>query len=122
MREPDQLRLKPTHSQLPLGLRHVELAKPNRHVAAHHDRTPASLDDDHLHAASMARRRDESDPRKQLELAIDRYVPHAGRIDPLSDRVVVLGTRVVELPTLNIDRPAGEEVVAPGSGRSAGVC
>jgi hypothetical protein len=43
---------------------------------------------------------------------IDRHVPHAGRLDPLADRVFVLGKRVVELPTLDVDRLAGEEVVA----------
>ena len=35
------------------------------------DRTPAGLDDDHLHAACVARRRDEPEPGKQLELAVD---------------------------------------------------
>jgi hypothetical protein len=51
-------------------------------------------------------------PGEQLELAIDRHVPHAGRLDPLANGVVVLGARVVELPTLDVGRPAGEEVVA----------
>ena len=37
---------------------------------------------------------------------------HAGRLDPLANGVVVLAARVVELPTLDVDRPAGEEVVA----------
>ena len=60
----------------------------------------------------MARRRDESEPGKQLELAVDRHVPHAGRLDPLANGVVVLAARVVELPTLDVDRLAGEEVVA----------
>src|SRR3954447_16379530 len=60
----------------------------------------------------MAWRRDEPEPREQLERAVDRYVPHAGRLDPLPDRVVVLAARVVELPALDVDRPAGEEVVA----------
>jgi hypothetical protein len=60
----------------------------------------------------VARRRDESEPGKQLELAVDRHVPHAGRLDPLANGVVVLAARVVELPTLDVDRPAGEEVVA----------
>ena len=59
----------------------------------------------------MARRRDESDPGKQLELAVDRNVPHARRVDPLANGVVVLAARVVELPTLDVDRLAGEEVV-----------
>ena len=112
VREPDQLGVERTHPQLAFGVRLVELAEPNRHVAADDDRTPASLDDDHLRAAGMARRRDESEPGKQLELAVDRHVPHAGRLDPLANGVVVLVVRVVELPTLDVDRPAGEEVVA----------
>src|SRR5215208_6680043 len=112
VREPDQLGVERTHPQLAFGVRLVELAEPNRHVAADDDRTPASLEDDHLHAACVARRRDESEPGKQLELAVDRHVPHAGRLDPLAYGVVVLGARVVELPTLDVDRPAGEEVVA----------
>src|SRR3954463_6943460 len=73
---------------------------------------PASLDDDHLHAACVARRRDESEPGKQLELAVDRHVAHAGCVDPLANGVVVLAVRVVELATLDVDRPAGEKVVA----------
>ena len=51
-------------------------------------------------------------PGKQLEFAVGRHVPHAGRLDPLADGVVVLAAGVVELPTLDADRPAGEEVVA----------
>ena len=50
--------------------------------------------------------------RKQLVLAVDRHVPHAGRLDPLANGVVVLAARVVELLTLDVDRLAGEEVVA----------
>src|SRR5919198_5140070 len=81
-------------------------------IAADDDRTSASLDDDHLHAACVPRRRDEPEPANQLELAVDRHVPHAGRVDPLAGGVVVLAARVVELPTLDVGRPAGEEVVA----------
>ncbi len=73
--------------------------------------SPASLND-YLRAACVARRRDESEPRKQLEFAVNRHVPHAGHIDPLPNGVVVLAARVVELPTLDVDRLAGEEVVA----------
>src|SRR5436190_15633367 len=112
VREPDQLGVERTHPQLAFGARLVELAEPNRHVAADDDRTPASLDDDHLHAARVARRRDEAEPGQQLVLAVDRLVAHAGRLDPLANSVVVLAARVVELPTLDVDRPAGEEVVA----------
>src|SRR5512139_286774 len=112
VREPDQLGVEREHPQMAFGVRLVELAEPNRHVAADDDRTPAGLDDDHLHAACVARRRDESEPGEQLELAVDRLVPHAGRLDPLANGVVVLAARVVELPTLDVDRPAGEEAVA----------
>ena len=112
VREPDQLGFERKDPQLAFGLRLVELAEPHRHVAADDDRTPAGLDDDHLHAAGVARRRDEPQPGQQLELAVDRHVPHAGRVDPLADRVVVLAARVVELLALDVDRLAGEEVVA----------
>jgi hypothetical protein len=53
-------------------VRLVELAEPNRHVAADDDRTPARLDDDHLHAPCVARCRDEPEPRKRLT---DQTVP-----------------------------------------------
>ena len=69
MREPDQLRVERAHAQLAFGLRLVQLAEPDRHVAADDDRSPAGLEDDHLRAARVARRRDEPEPRKQLELA-----------------------------------------------------
>src|SRR4029077_11369883 len=97
---------------LAFGVRLVEFAEPNRHVAADDDRTPTGLDDDDLHAACVTRRRDEPEPGKQLELAVDRHVPHAARLDPLANGVVVLAASVVELATLDVDRPAGEEVVA----------
>src|SRR5215217_1470747 len=112
VREPDQLGVERTHPQLAFGVRLVELAEPNRHVAADNDRTPTSLDDDHLHATCVAGRRHESEPGKQLELAVDRHVPDAGRLDPLANGVVVLASRVVQLATLDVDRPAGEEMVA----------
>src|SRR5512132_2455079 len=112
VREPDQLGVERAHPQLAFGVRLIELAEPDRHVAADDERTPASLDDDHLRPLCVARRRDEPEPGKQFELAVDRHVPHAGRIDPLANSVVVLAARVVELPTLDVDRPAGEEVVA----------
>ena len=44
----------------------------------------------------VAGRRDESAPGKQLKIALDRHVPHAGRLDPLANGVVVLAARVVE--------------------------
>ena len=113
VREPDQLGVEREHALPAFGGRLVELAVPHRHVAADDDRTPAGLDDDHLHAACVARRREESEPGKQLELAVDGHVPHAGGLDPLANGVVVVvAARVVELPTLDVDRPGGEEVVA----------
>ncbi len=51
VREPDQLGVERAHPQPAFGGRLVELAVPHRHVAADDDRTPAGLDDDHLHAA-----------------------------------------------------------------------
>ena len=45
VREPDQLGVERAHTQLAFGVRLVELAEPNRHVAADDDRTPARLDD-----------------------------------------------------------------------------
>jgi hypothetical protein len=41
-------------------------------------------------------------------LAVDRHVLHAGRLDPLANGVVVLAERVVEIPTLDVDRLASE--------------
>jgi hypothetical protein len=64
MREPDQLGVERAHQQLALRVRFLELTEPNRHVAADDDWTPTSLDDDHLRAPGVARRRDESDPGK----------------------------------------------------------
>src|SRR5262245_15508506 len=85
VREPDQLGVERTYPQLAFGMRLVELAEPHRDVAADDDRTPASLDDDYLHTAGVARRRDESQPGKQLELTIDWHVLHAGRLDPFAN-------------------------------------
>jgi hypothetical protein len=112
VRKPDQLGVERAHPQLAFGLRLVELAVPNRHVAADDDRPPAGLDDDHLQARCVTRRRDEPEPGKQLVLAVDLNVLDAGRIDPLTNGVVLHAARVFELPTLDVDRLAGEEVVA----------
>ena len=54
VREPDQLGVERAYPQLVFGVRLVELAEPNRHVAADDERTVASLDDDHLHAFDEA--------------------------------------------------------------------
>src|SRR5215468_120669 len=44
VREPDELGVERAHLQLAFGVRLVELAGPNRHVAAEDDRTPARLE------------------------------------------------------------------------------
>jgi hypothetical protein len=90
----------------------IELAEADRHVAADDDRALAGLDDDHLHAACVARRRNESESGQQLMLAVDRHVLQTGGVDPLANGVVVFAARVVELLLLDVDRRAGEEVVA----------
>src|SRR3954469_2782890 len=82
VREPDQLGVERAHPQLAFGARLVELAEANRDVAADDSRTLARLDDDHLHTARVARRRDEPELGQQLELAVDRHVLQAGRVDP----------------------------------------
>jgi hypothetical protein len=41
VREPDQLGVERAHPQLAFGVRPVELAKPNGHVAANDDQVPA---------------------------------------------------------------------------------
>ena len=112
MREPDLLGVERADQSLALGAWLVELVEEDRRVTGDDDRTPARFDDDDLRASRVARRRDEPDPGQQLELAVDGHVLHAGRVDPLADRVVVLAARVVELLPLDVDRPAREEVVA----------
>jgi hypothetical protein len=59
-----------------------------------------------------ARCRDEPEPGQQLEVAVYGHVPHAGCLDPLANGVVILTARILKLPTLDVDRLAGEEVVA----------
>jgi len=93
-------------------MRLVKLAKPNCHIATDNNWTPVSLDDDDLHAVCVAWRRDEPEPGKQFELAVDRHVLHTRRINPLANSVVILAARIIELPTLDVDRPASEEMVA----------
>src|SRR5262245_32892946 len=67
VREPDQLGVERAHTQLAFAVGLAELPNPTRHAAANDAQAPASLDDDDLHAACVARRRDEPGPRKQLE-------------------------------------------------------
>jgi non-heme chloroperoxidase len=110
--EPDELGLERAHPQLTLGARVIELAEADGHVTADDDRAPARLDDDHLETARVARRWYEVEAGQQLVLAVDRLVAHAGRVDPLADRVVVLRARVLELLPLNVNRAPGEQVVA----------
>ena len=112
MRKPDQLGIKREHLQLAFGVRLVKFAIPNRNVATNNDWLPASLDDDHLHPGCVARRWDEPEPGKQFELAVNGYVLHARRIDPLANSVVILTTRIFKFQALNVDRFASEEVVA----------
>jgi hypothetical protein len=112
MREPDQLGVEGAHLQLAFGVRLIELAKPNSHIAAHDDRAPSGLDDYDLHASCVAGRWDHPKPAEQFQFAIDRHVLHTGRIDPFANRVVLKVVRVFELATLDVDRLAGEEVVA----------
>src|SRR3954453_8189285 len=112
VREPDHLGGEPADQQLAFGLRLVELAEPHRCIAGDDDRTLAGLDDHHLRAGCVARCREEPDPGKQLELAGGRHVPHSGRLDPFAEGVVVLAARVVEFSTLDVDRLAGEDMVA----------
>ncbi len=112
VREPHQLRIERAHQPLAFGAWLVELAEEDRHVASDDDRTPARLDDDHLRASRVAWCRDEPEPRQQLEFAVHGDVLHAGRVDPLADRVIVPAACVVELQALDIGRPAGEEMVA----------
>src|SRR4029453_230636 len=50
----------------------------------------------------------EPKPGKQLVLAVDRHVPHTGRLDPLANGVGVLAAGVAGLPTLDGDRPPGD--------------
>src|SRR5689334_11236041 len=78
VREPDELGLERTHAQLALSAGLIELAEPDRHIATDDDRPPVRLDDDHLHAARMSRRRHEAESGHQLELAVHRLVAHAG--------------------------------------------
>ncbi len=110
--EPDLLRVERAIQPPVFGARLVELGEEDRHVAERRRvnarpsqrRLSASL------ACGLAPRR--AGAPAQLERAVDGYELHAGRLDPLADRVVVLAARVVELSALNVDRPAGEEVVA----------
>src|SRR4051812_24213086 len=110
--EPDELGLESAHRQLALRAGLIELAEADGHVTADDDGRPARLNDDDLHTARVARRRNEAEPGQQLELAVDRLVGHARRVDPLADRVVVLRARVLELLSLNVDWASGEQVVA----------
>src|SRR3712207_7912565 len=80
VREPDHLRVEPADPQLAFGLRLVELAEPHRCVAGDDDRTPAGPDDHDPRAGGVAGCREESEPGKEVELAVDRHVPPAGRL------------------------------------------
>src|SRR3954447_19104634 len=70
VREPHQLGVERTHQQLAFGVRLAERADPARHAAGDAGGPPAVLDDHHLRSSCVARCRDESEPGKQLELAV----------------------------------------------------
>src|SRR5918995_159349 len=109
--EPHQLGCHCEHESLALRPRLVELAEPDRRVSGEDGRTVARVYDDYLRSASVPRRRDESHTWQQFELTVDGDVLHAGCLDPIADRVVVQGQRVVEFPTLHVDRCAAEQMV-----------
>src|SRR5215218_10706087 len=73
---------------------------------------PPPVSTTHLQAARVARAPGRGGARATARARVDRLVAHAGRLDPLADRVVVLRTRVLELLPLNVHRPSGDEVVA----------
>lgn len=109
MREPDQFRVERAHPQLAFGTWLVKLAKPDRYIAANDNGPPAGLDDDNLHAGCVPRCRHEPKPGEQLEFTIDRHIPHAGRVDPFANGVLIrVAVGVVELPTLDADGLAGK--------------
>src|SRR4051812_40439618 len=83
--EPDLLRVLRADHSLAFGARLVQLGGEDCRVAADDDRTSAPFDDDYLRAWRVARRRDHSKSREQLELPVAGYVLHVGRIDPLAD-------------------------------------
>ena len=56
VREPDQLGVEHAHPQLAFGARLIELAEPNRHVAADDDRTPRQMGPWQLQRAFWAAR------------------------------------------------------------------
>jgi len=59
----------------------------------------------------VARRRDQPDPGEQVELAVDRHVLHARRVDPRGDGVAVQAAGVVEFAALHVNGLPCEEVV-----------
>jgi len=63
VREPDELGLERAHPQLALRARLLELAEPNRHVAADDDWMPARLDEDALVPVRVPGRRQQADSR-----------------------------------------------------------
>src|SRR5262245_506155 len=63
VREPDELGVERAYPQLAFGVRLVELAEPNRHVAADDDRTPARLDEDALVPVRVPGRWQQADSR-----------------------------------------------------------
>ena len=73
VRQPDQCGAELAHSQLAFAVRLVELAEPNRHVAANDD----------LQAAGVARRRNKPGPGKQFGHAgVNQHAP-IGMVDDM---------------------------------------
>src|SRR5262249_60986197 len=84
------------HATLSLGRAAVELAEPDAYVASENMCARVGLDDDHLMAVRMPGRRQQTDSRQQLHLALVLDIRRAVEIDPFSDRVPVERTRVGE--------------------------
>jgi hypothetical protein len=91
----------------------ADLRKRVADVAAEHDRPFVRLHDDDLVPVRVARCRHEAHPRQDLRLSVVLDVCGALEVDPLADRVVVLGARVGELAPLDVDRDAGKEALPP---------
>src|SRR5205085_10028183 len=65
-------------------------------VAAEHDRPLVRVHDDDLVTRRVPRRRDDTNARPDLRLAVVLDVRRSWKVDPFPDRVVVRGQRVGE--------------------------
>lgn len=109
--DPDVLGLQGTDQELPFGHGVVQFPEPDGGVAGDDRRPLPRLYDDDLRTAGVPWGREEADSRKQFEFSVHGHIMRAGRVNPFSDRVTVLGTGVVEFLTLDVDRNAWEEVI-----------